>query len=250
MADEKSGAASPVPPHEAVLQKIRALEWAGTDEHVNGRCAFCLRFPVEGHDADCGFAELLKLAASPLRGAAHPLVQQFYDFTTTLISFAPTGRVDLGATQDYHDALLALTNFRDALRRSGDVQHDESKWQPVTGDEASREAAKRMSVRGPSPINLDEYRALARTHRMPRDPFAEQLAEAIFALCAEVERLSTPVARGAAPQNALQQLVDRWRALAAQPWMSVRFDEARVRFTQCADELDAALHARSSEKVK
>jgi hypothetical protein len=37
--------------------------------------------------------------------------------------------------------------------------------------------------------DLDTARTLARTHRMPRDPFAEQLSEAILSLASEVETL-------------------------------------------------------------
>jgi hypothetical protein len=45
--------------------------------------------------------------------------------------------------------------------------------------------------------DLDTARTLARTHRMPRDPFAEQLSEAILSLASEVETLR----RAACPQH-------------------------------------------------
>ena len=62
-----------------------------------------------------------------------PIIQQLYDLTTRLVSHAPTGRVDLGATQEWHDAMLALTIFRDKLRRKGLAVHDESFWKSEKG---------------------------------------------------------------------------------------------------------------------
>lgn len=57
-----------------------------------------------------------------------PIWQQFYDLTTWLLSEAPTARIDLGATQGYHDAMLVLTNFRANLRLDDSVTHNESWW--------------------------------------------------------------------------------------------------------------------------
>ena len=49
----------------AMRDKVKDLEWGGVDEHVHGCCAFCLRFPVEGHEADCGMAALARLLGDP-----------------------------------------------------------------------------------------------------------------------------------------------------------------------------------------
>ena len=88
-------------------------------------------------------------------------LQRLYDATTRLMSHAPTGRIDLGATQSYHDAMLALTNLRDELRRSGAVTHDESYWE-------TDKAVVRESVASVPAANVQEldrwrvfYRALA-----------------------------------------------------------------------------------------
>jgi hypothetical protein len=62
-------------------------------------------------------------------------LQRMYDATTRLLSVAPTGRVDLGASQDYHDALVALTTLRDELRRGRFIQHNEGYWKNGATDE-------------------------------------------------------------------------------------------------------------------
>lgn len=49
----------------ALRDKVKDLEWGGEFEHVHGCCAFCLRFPVEGHEADCGMAALARLLGDP-----------------------------------------------------------------------------------------------------------------------------------------------------------------------------------------
>lgn len=56
-------------------------------------------------------------------------LQRLYDAVTWLISVAPSGRIDEGATVPYHDALLAVTSVRDELRRTRAVTHDETYWQ-------------------------------------------------------------------------------------------------------------------------
>jgi hypothetical protein len=66
-----------------------------------------------------------------LRGALHAVqttLQRFYNLTTWLLSEAPTGRLDEGASEGYHDALVALTNLRDELRRAKAIEHDEGFW--------------------------------------------------------------------------------------------------------------------------
>lgn len=61
-------------------------------------------------------------------GTSFEWLQRFYDATTRLLSEAPTGRVDLGADQRWHDALQALTALRAQLRDNDMVTHDESWW--------------------------------------------------------------------------------------------------------------------------
>lgn len=55
-------------------------------------------------------------------------LQRFYNLTTWLLSEAPTGRLDEGATVGYHHALRAVTGLRDELRRDKMVEHDEGFW--------------------------------------------------------------------------------------------------------------------------
>ena len=56
------------------------------------------------------------------------MLQAFYDVTSWLMSEAPSARTDLGASQEYHDAMGALINIRCEARNSELVQHDESWW--------------------------------------------------------------------------------------------------------------------------
>lgn len=55
-------------------------------------------------------------------------LQRFYNLTTWLLSEAPTGRLDEGATVGYHHALRAVTGLRDELRRDKMIEHDEGFW--------------------------------------------------------------------------------------------------------------------------
>lgn len=56
-------------------------------------------------------------------------LQNFYNLTTWLLSVAPTGVLELGASQEYHDAFVKLAEFRRELREKGLVKHDERFWQ-------------------------------------------------------------------------------------------------------------------------
>lgn len=55
-------------------------------------------------------------------------IQQFYNLTTTLLSVCPFAIVESGASQEYHDALVALVEYRRQMRAEGFVLHDETKW--------------------------------------------------------------------------------------------------------------------------
>jgi len=50
-----------VAPEARLRILVEALEWGATIDHVHGCCAFCERFSVEGHAADCRMGELAGL---------------------------------------------------------------------------------------------------------------------------------------------------------------------------------------------
>lgn len=54
--------------------------------------------------------------------------QRFYNVTTELLSCAPSGRLEDGATTAYHHALQELTELRRQLRDDAIVEHDEAFW--------------------------------------------------------------------------------------------------------------------------
>jgi hypothetical protein len=73
-------------------------------------------------------ADELEALVSSQQERSGSRLQQFYDVTSWLMSVCPTGRLDEGATEPYHDALVALVNLRAEVRNSDEIAHNECWW--------------------------------------------------------------------------------------------------------------------------
>jgi len=225
--DDEHGSAS-VPPAE--------LQTECCDVSIATDSRFCPK---------CGWEARVKSASVPSEPSPEPpnqpIWQQFYDLTTWLLSEAPTARIDLGATQGYHDAMLALTNFRANLRLDDSVTHNESWWHrgrklavsphqtpesgwassPAAHAEPTRFDLLEDPTRGLHAV-LTRFGLASRTDLMP-------LVTALVQWAADAYRSSSPAAHAERSAENAEAEVERLRAENArlQQQIDLRDDEER-----------------------